>query len=552
MKKKIFGYLFYGLAIVLVTLYIGVALRPNIVLNTVVTIFIAIISCLLIYFGGVLLSKYYKNDKPLKINLWLFFILYILLFIDLTLFDTAWGRQGLFVSFNLEYLKDSVNLIPFSTIYEYLVENFNNLTNTSIIFYNIFGNFVALMPMAFFLPLLFKKQNKFKTYFLTILTITLGIELLQLFGGVGRFDIDDGILNVGGSLIMFKILKIKEINLLIKKIFLLEKNKIDIKKLTKIFIVIGIILIGLLILIKYRNSLYRENLDTLHYQMEIVDESSSCTEGLDKFYENEFYNYYFTCQKSDKVYAIINEKDKYLVKDLLNNNTSKYNVDIERIEERLEFYNIKYQKENKYPNVMLNINLINHNDSYTSPEINVNVLDKSIIDAKLNYRDADLDLEKYNITLHFIPKQKGTTTVEVSSFDSNTEELIDKREYKIVVDKDLNVNYELIDSVDMTCLESFLGAYITTEKNTVKNEKLSNIIAIDLSNVKNSIVKVTDNDDIYIIIDTEDNNVLNALDKYFNEIYPNYQKVKYHNLYIYLSNGLNDFNLKNDLKDACK
>ena len=157
MKKKIFGCLFYSLAVVLVTLYIGVALQPTVTLDTTTTLVIAIISCLLIYFGGVLLSKYYKNDKPLKINLWLFFALYLLLFVDLTLLDTAWGRQGLFVSFNLEYLKDSVNLIPFSTIYEYLIENFNNLTNTSVIFYNIFGNFVALMPMAFFLPLLFKR-----------------------------------------------------------------------------------------------------------------------------------------------------------------------------------------------------------------------------------------------------------------------------------------------------------------------------------------------------------------------------------------------------------
>ena len=552
MKKKIFGCLFYSLAVVLVTLYIGVALQPTVTLDTTTTLVIAIISCLLIYFGGVLLSKYYKNDKPLKINLWLFFALYLLLFVDLTLLDTAWGRQGLFVSFNLEYLKDSVNLIPFSTIYEYLVENFNNLTNTSVIFYNIFGNFIALMPMAFFLPLLFKKQNKFKTYFLTILAITLGIELLQLFGGVGRFDIDDVILNVGGSLIMFKILKIKEINLLIKKIFLLEKNKIDIKKLTKIFIVIGIILIGLLILIKYRNSLYKDNLDTLHYQMEIVDESSSCTEGLDKFYEDEFYNYYFPCQKSDKVYAIINDKDKYLVKDLLNNNTSKYKIDIDRIEERLEFYNIKYQKENKYPNVMLNINLINHNDSYTSPEMNVNVLDKSIIEAKLDYRDADVDLEKYNITLHFIPKQKGTTTVEVSSFDSNTEELIDKREYKIVVDKDLKVNYELIDYVDMTCLENFLGGYITSEKNVVKDETLENVVSLDLTKVKSSKVKVTDNDNIYIIIDALDPNIFDILDDYFQEIYPNYQKAKYHNFTIYLSNDNSDFNLENDLKDVCK
>ena len=183
MKKKILGYLLYVLALIIDAYYIVNAVNPNISINFEVTIIFIIISLVLFYFGGVLLSKYYKNDKPLKINLWLFFILYILLFIDLTLFDTTWGRNGLFVSFNLEYLKNSVNLIPFRTIYEYLIENFNNLTDSATIFYNILGNFVALMPMAFFLPLLFKKQNNFKTFFLTMLTIILGIELLQLFGG---------------------------------------------------------------------------------------------------------------------------------------------------------------------------------------------------------------------------------------------------------------------------------------------------------------------------------------------------------------------------------
>ena len=216
MKKKIFGYLLYGSALFLVVFHIINAIRPNVIIDFETTIVFIVISCLLIYFGGLLLFKYYKNDKPLKINLWIFFGLYLLLFINLTLFDSSWGRS-----------EESINLIPFRTIYEFLIENFNNLTTSKTIFYNILGNFVALMPMAFFLPLLFKKENKFKTFFLTILLITLGIELLQLFGGVGRFDIDDIILNVSGSLIMFKILKIKTIDDLVKNIFLLEKNKID-------------------------------------------------------------------------------------------------------------------------------------------------------------------------------------------------------------------------------------------------------------------------------------------------------------------------------------
>ena len=272
MKKKIFGYLLYGSALFLVVFYIINAIRPNVIIDFETTIVFIVISCLLIYFGGLLLFKYYKNDKPLKINLWIFFGLYLLLFINLTLFDSSWGRHGLFGSFNLEYLKESINLIPFRTIYEFLIENFNNLTTSKTIFYNILGNFVALMPMAFFLPLLFKKENKFKTFFLTILLITLGIELLQLFGGVGRFDIDDIILNVSGSLLMFKILKIKTIDDLVKNIFLLEKNKIDKKKLIKLICLFGLIFIAILGVILFHNHLYKENLSVFQYQMKIVDE----------------------------------------------------------------------------------------------------------------------------------------------------------------------------------------------------------------------------------------------------------------------------------------
>ena len=68
------------------------------------------------------------------------------------------------------------------------------------------------------------------------------------------------------------------------------------------------------------------------------------------------------------------------------------------------------------------------------------------MEAKLDYSNSkmDLDNEKYNIALHFIPKQKGTTTVEVSAF--NSQELIDKIEYKISVDKELNVKYEILNN----------------------------------------------------------------------------------------------------------
>ena len=52
------------------------------------------VSSLFLYIGGFLLSKYLDNNKPMKINLYIFFGLYLILLITLTLFDSLWLRNG--------------------------------------------------------------------------------------------------------------------------------------------------------------------------------------------------------------------------------------------------------------------------------------------------------------------------------------------------------------------------------------------------------------------------------------------------------------------------
>ena len=89
---------------------------------------------------------------------------------------------------------------------------------------NLLGNLVCMMPFALFIPMLFKKINNTKKFLLTILCITLGIELIQFITFSGSCDIDDVILNTLGAFIMYKILNIKDIKNLIKNIFLLEKK----------------------------------------------------------------------------------------------------------------------------------------------------------------------------------------------------------------------------------------------------------------------------------------------------------------------------------------
>ena len=229
MVKKISSIIFYIVAILFLGVYGLAEITKNLYLSEFGRLSLLCGSCVFLYFGGLILSKYRKDNKPMKVNLWIFFGLYLLLFITLTLFDQFWGRNGLtIVNWSKEmlnnYIHNSLNLIPFKTIIGY-IGKFDSLLDTRAVMFNLLGNVVACMPFAFFLPLLFKKQNNIKRFALTMIIIVLVIELLQFITLSGSCDIDDIILNVFGALIMFAILKIKSVNNLIKNIFLLEKNK---------------------------------------------------------------------------------------------------------------------------------------------------------------------------------------------------------------------------------------------------------------------------------------------------------------------------------------
>ena len=68
------------------------------------------------------------------------------------------------------------------------------------------------------------------------------------------------------------------------------------------------------------------------------------------FFEDEYYEYYFNCKKSDSVYAVINDKERYLVKDLLNDNKSDYYITIDKMRDAgLEYTRVyKYEGINIY------------------------------------------------------------------------------------------------------------------------------------------------------------------------------------------------------------
>ena len=113
--KKFLGYSFYMLSIIPLILYIYISNSPTHNFNEITRLGIIGIGSLLMYFGGLFLSKAYNSNKPMKINLYIFFIVYLILVITLTLFDTSWGRSGIKIK-SLHNVSKYINLKPFKTI----------------------------------------------------------------------------------------------------------------------------------------------------------------------------------------------------------------------------------------------------------------------------------------------------------------------------------------------------------------------------------------------------------------------------------------------------
>ena len=391
-------------------------------------------SSLFLYIGGGLLSKYLDNNKPMKINLYIFFGLYLILLITLTLFDSLWLRNGFNFS-GFDNIQDRINLVPFKTIMTF-VKEFDSMYSTSQIMLNLFGNVCAFMPMALFLPLLFKRQNKAFQFVITLTLMILGIEFLQLITGSGRFDIDDLILNLFGAVLVYLLFKIKSVKALIHNIFLLEKNKISKKSYIKIisFIVIAIVLfMGVII---YRNKLYDKNYEehSKIYNPEITFEHSDECSDNNLFYEDEVYKYYFECYGNDDFYLIVNNEEKYYVKDFLD--SSKYNYDIDMLLSTMDYNNIKYKVENKYPHFNMKVK-----NTFGSAYYGPSDVDSDI--AKLVLKDKSVDVNNLEFEVNIIPKKSGeeVMNVDFEIYEDGETKTITKK-VKVMVDEDLNVTYK--------------------------------------------------------------------------------------------------------------
>ena len=231
MKNKdynILAIIFYLLSLLILVICIAVKINPNIYLKTGFRLFLLFLVCVFIYIAGYILVNKMKYSKNiLKIHLVIYFLIYTITIFTLTLFDEIFGRQGfVLINWNRElfkrYLNSSFNIIPFTTIRLFIKGYSMGIVSFKSFIINVLGNFCALMPYAIFLPLMFKKINRFKNFFLTMVFIVIVIELLQFATMSGSCDIDDLILNVSGVSVVYFITRIKFVNKFIHRFFLYE------------------------------------------------------------------------------------------------------------------------------------------------------------------------------------------------------------------------------------------------------------------------------------------------------------------------------------------
>lgn len=131
-----------------------------------------------------------KKRKQLRVLGKVLFIVYILFLLYFLIFSDWYGRDV--VMENYHY-----NLKPFQEIKRFW-EYREQLGIWSAV--NLFGNIFIFIPLGFFEPMASKRRSFLGTIVDGFL-LSLVVEVFQLISKVGRFDVDDLILNTLGVVI---------------------------------------------------------------------------------------------------------------------------------------------------------------------------------------------------------------------------------------------------------------------------------------------------------------------------------------------------------------
>ena len=176
-------------------------------------------ACLGTYLAGRLRARHLKTPEAeavmIRCFLWLF-CLYLLLLFYYTLFSrqnmlarSGTGWEGL-----RSRTESMTNFVPLRTVRRYLRSGVSR--SASVV--NLAGNAAAFAPFALFLPLLWERMRKFGVFALSVFLAVLGVECAQLLLGVGFFDVDDFILNLGGACLLYGLLHWRPVRNIVNRV----------------------------------------------------------------------------------------------------------------------------------------------------------------------------------------------------------------------------------------------------------------------------------------------------------------------------------------------
>ena len=113
------------------------------------------------------------------------FVIYIVLLFKLTIFRGSYPAV------------QNVNLIPFSTIIEYILSV--RAGNRVVGMINLLGNLIAFMPLGYLTASLLPGMRKTVRILITAASLSVFIEASQYVLSCGSADVDDVILNAAGG-----------------------------------------------------------------------------------------------------------------------------------------------------------------------------------------------------------------------------------------------------------------------------------------------------------------------------------------------------------------
>lgn len=223
----------YIISAILIVYYLFLELSIIDVTSPIKRLIIVLLIVLFMHIGLIFFKKTNneKYKKLAKINVRIWLILYLIMILNLTLFDKYFGRNyhvksNILDIFDFEQMKIKfsilANVVPFKTIGNFYRAYKNGAIGFDYFIRNIFGNVVAFMPLSFLLPRAIKRVNKWYKFFIITSIFILLIEFSQFLMNSGAFDIDDYILNISGALILYMLINNKIIGSLLNKVFYLE------------------------------------------------------------------------------------------------------------------------------------------------------------------------------------------------------------------------------------------------------------------------------------------------------------------------------------------